>query len=336
MAASVFEIKVRGKAIKVPSARINDYTVIVSGKWLKMAAVYDEDWLEGVVVIDPELFVAELKRGNLKADILTFTQKIPKIKPMYDYPMEWDNVAAIPITSYQDWWERVSSGLRKDINRANKRGVVVKEVQFNDELIQGIKGIHDEDPIRQGVPFSHYKKGFDEVKKGYGTYLDRSEFIGAYYGKELIGIIKIVYVGELACFMEIISKTRHFDKRPTNALVAKSVEIAEKRGKTYLTYGKYYYGNKKISSLTDFKHRSGFEHILYPRYYVPLTLKGRLSILLKLHLGLHGILPSRMLAFLVALRVKYYQRKGLPLASVEEIEKTTRNEKLPNGQQNDS
>ena len=332
METDLAEIKLRGKAIKVPSTCINNKTVVVTGKWVRMAAVYDEDWLEGQVVDDPEVFIKKLKERNLRADIFTFAQKIPNTKPMFKYHMEWDNVAAIPITSFKDWWKQVSTDMRKDLKRADKRGVVVKTVEFNDELVKGLIGIHNDSPIRQGVPFAYYRMEFDDLKKGYGTYLDRSEFVGAYHRDELIGIIKIVYVGELACLMEIFTKSSHYDKRPTNALIAKAVEICEKKGKSYLTYGQYYYGNKRKSSLVDFKHRNGFERILFPRYYIPLTFRGKIIIKLKLHLGLHGILPGNLIFFLVNVRSKFYQRILPRSESAVKVEMPRQGEKLGDDQ----
>ena len=70
---------------------------------------------------------------------------------------------------------------------------------------------------------------------------------------------------------------KHFDKRPTNALIAKAVEICEQRGFAYLTYCNYVY-NDPDSSLTEFKRRNGFEQVLVPRYYIPLTLQGRIAL----------------------------------------------------------
>ncbi|MDD1777448.1 MAG: hypothetical protein LUQ65_04705 [Candidatus Helarchaeota archaeon] len=308
MTTGFHEIKVKGKKIKVPTICINNRTIIVTGKFIRIAAVHDEDWHEGQVVEIPEAFIEKLKQSRLKADVFTFAQKIPDIKPLYKYHMEWDNAAAIPILSFQEWWERVSTTMRKDIKRAAKREVITKVVDFDDKLVQGIMEIHNETMIRQGRHFAHYGKDFHTVKSEYSTYLDRSEFIAAYYKSELIGVIKMVYVGDLACMMQILSKTKHYDKRPTNALIAKAIEICEKKGKSYLTYGRLSYGKKAKSSLIDFKRRNGFEQILFPRYYIPLTLKGRISIMLKLHRGLRGILPGNLIFLLLGLRSFFRQR----------------------------
>ena len=302
MAVDLLESKAQGKKTKAPVTSIHNLPLEVTGKRLRIAAVHDEYWLEGQVVDDPASFIEELRRSGLKADIFTFAQKIPDIKPRYKYPMEWDNVAAIPIISYQDWLARVSTDMRKDIKRAAAREVIVQPAAFDDDYVRGIVEIHNAAPIRQGRHFMHYGKDFDTVKREYGTYLERSEFLAAYYKNEMIGMLKLVYVGELACLMEIISKPEHFDKRPTNALVAKAVEVCEAGGKSYLTYGQLYYGNKKKSSLVAFKHRNGFQPIYFPRYFIPLTVKGRISIRLGLHRGLLGILPGYLITFLIGVR----------------------------------
>ena len=308
MDAKLVEVKIKGKKTKVPAVDIGDLTVVVIGKALRKAAIFDEEWLEGSLVDDPELFVEKLKEARLRADLFTFAQKIPDVKPRYKYPVEWENFAAIPITRYQDWWAQVSTDMRKDVKKAAARGVVVKTVGFDDALVQGIIGIHRDTPLRQGRAFAHFDKDFDTVKREYSTYPERSEFIAAYFGDELIGLIKVVYVGDLACMMQILSKTKHYDKRPTNALIAKTVEVCEERGKSYLTYGQLYYGNKKKSSLVAFKRRNGFQPIYFPRYYIPLTLRGRIAITLKLHRGLLGLLPGGVISQLIRARIFVEQR----------------------------
>ena len=77
------------------------------------------------------------------------------------------------------------------LERAQKNGVVAKVVPFTDELVSGIKDIYDESPMRQGKPFWHYKKDFNTIKEDNSSFLERSEFIGAYYKNELIGFEKI-------------------------------------------------------------------------------------------------------------------------------------------------
>src|SRR5438552_1655252 len=98
-------------------------------------------------------------------------------------------------------------------------------------------------------------------------------------------------IGGNGCRRRPVRMSGHHDKRPANALIAKAVEICEAKGVRYLTYGNFHYGNKGIDRLLEFKIRNGFEAILMPRFYVPLTLKGALCMRLRLHRGLLGILP---------------------------------------------
>ena len=311
MEAKPVEISVRGRAIKVPSVHMGGKTIVVSGRWLRMAAVRDEDWLAGDVVDDPEACVQKLKQHKLNADIFTFAQKLPNTNPRYGYPMEWDNVAAIPTTDYSNWWERLPQVVRKNVRRAGKRGLVVREVQFNDQLLQDIIQINNETPIRQGRPFWHYGKSFDVVKKDYATLLGRSEFIGAYYENRLVGFVKMVYMGEIAGILQILCMNKHYDKRPANALIARAVEICSTKGLKYLMYGKYIYGKNSESPLTEFKRRNGFEQVFLPRYYIPLTGKGKMAIQLGLHLGMKQLLPKAILNFAIKLRSKWYEKTPL-------------------------
>lgn len=308
MKTGFIEIKARGKITKVPWFRIHDKPVVITGKLIKTVRIKDEEWLQGQVN-EPEAFIGALRQA-LKADIFTFAQKLPCTEPKHDYCREWDNVAAIRTTSYQDWWEKqLPQVTRKSVRRGIKRGVAAAVVPFSDDLVHGIIKIHNDTPTRQGIPFYHYGKDFPAVKRDYGTYPERSEFIGAYFENELIGIIKMVYTGESANIMQIVTMTKHYDKRPTNILIAKAVEVCARKNVPFLVYGKYVYGNKTNSTLTEFKRRNAFEKINLPRYYVPLSMKGRLAIQLNLHLGLLGILPTQAIHFLRELRSGYYQAR---------------------------
>jgi len=302
------EVSMRGKSVKAPALDIDGYTVVVTGRWIKIAAIHDGDWIEGELQ-DLESCISRLKehnRNGLRADIFVVTQKLPDITPRYSYHMEWESVAAIRLSSYEEWWTKgISGDARKDIRRSAKRGVVVKVTDFNDELVRGIVEIYNESPIRQGKAFWHYQKGFDTVRREKSTFLERSTFIGAYYKDELIGFMKIVAVGKVAAMMQILSKFSHYDKRPSNALIAKAVEHCAKTGMSYLTYGKYRDRNKGTSSLTRFKHRMGFEEVRVPRFYAPLTTTGRICLALGFHRDLVAILPEWLIDLLYSLRTMW-------------------------------
>jgi hypothetical protein len=297
------EIRIAGRTLYVPSVKIYGRTLVVSGKWIRMAQVKDEEVVEGVSVEDPKSFIRKLRESKLKADVFTFAQRPPQIASKYDYHLEWDNWAALSTTSFKDWWEnRLPQESRKNVRRAAKRGVTVRVVPFDDELVRGIHRIYNETPVRQGRRFWHFGKDLETVRRGLSTYLDRSTFIGAYWRQELIGFLKMVRVNRIATLFHILSMNAHYDKRPMNALIAKAVEFCEQDDISHFVYGRFIYGNKQQSSLVEFKRRNGFEQINFPRYYVPLTVKGEAFVRLKLYRGFGGVLPEPILQTLLSCR----------------------------------
>jgi hypothetical protein len=312
MQAGIAEISVRGKWVQVPSVHIRGRQIVVTGTWLKVAAIRDAEWLENVVIEDVESCIAELKESLCAPDIFTFSQAVSETRPKHPYRLEWDNAAAVPITTYADWWEnRITQVSRKNVRRSQKRGLVVRVVPFDDKLVRGIMGIYNETPTRQGRRFWHYGKDFDSVKRENSSYLDRSEFVAAYYQDELIGFIKIVFVGRVARIMQILSLNQHFDKRPTNALIAKAVEVCCDKGASHFIYGKYVYDNKANSSVTEFKRRNGFEQVMIPTYFVPLTVKGRVALALRVHRGIRKMIPEKVANVLLDARAKIYSLRDI-------------------------
>ena len=133
-------------------------------------------------------------------------------------------------------------------------------------------------------------------------------YLGAYHKTELIGFMKLVWIGEIAGILQLLCKQAHSDKRPANALLERAVAMCCARGVRYLTYGQYSYLQKKQSSLTEFKRRNGFDAIRAPRYYVPLTLKGRAGLSFGLHRGWRNLVPGSILALALNLRAAWYRR----------------------------
>ena len=291
MNPSVAAISVKGRIVTVPATVINGHKIITKGKWLRIAEIYDEEW-NCEHVEDPDKIAERLRSGPLKADIFTFAQKLPNITPAYGYSYVLDNWAAIRLSTYSDWLEGLPQSTRRNIRISEKRSVQIKVVEFDDALVQGIKRIYDESPVRQGRQFWHYGKDLEVVRRENSSYLDRATFIGAFVEDELIGFLKVVYVGTVGSVMQILSLGRHADKKPMNALIAKAVEISAQRSMSHFVYCQYIYGRNVDSSLTEFKRRNGFEQVFIPRYYVPITKKGALGVKLKAHLGLRRLLPE--------------------------------------------
>jgi hypothetical protein len=305
------EISVKGKWITVPALSVEGKNIIVKGKWVKKAIVEAEEWLE-TDIQDPELCVRRLKEQEsaaLRADIFTFIQKLPATSPKYGYPMERHSIAAARITTFKEWWDKLPQETRKNVRRSQKRDVVVEVKSLDDELIRGIVEVNNDSPVRQKIRFAHYGKTFEQVKKDQSSFVDRSDFICAYLESELIGFMKVVYRGQVASILQMLPRASHYDKRPANALVAKAIELCEAKRISYLTYGMFNYGNKRDSSLRDFKIRNGFEEVLVPRFYIPLTIWGSFCVKLKLHRGLLGVLPHSVIAAALRVRTTWYDFK---------------------------
>src|SRR5271156_530700 len=104
-------------------------------------------------VEDPERVLEELRKSRTRVDLFTFMQPLPEITPKYSYPMEWDNLAAIPISTFENWWNhQIRSFPRNRARQAEKRGVSIREVPFDDALVRGIWEVYNECPVRQGRP----------------------------------------------------------------------------------------------------------------------------------------------------------------------------------------
>jgi Acetyltransferase (GNAT) domain len=306
------EIRVRGRWIKVPAVGVNGEKVFATGKWLRTAKIRGEEMMENEVE-NPEAYIAKLTgdaNRALKADIFTFTQKLPATRPKYSYPIEWESVAAIHLVSFKQWWEGLPQETRKNVRRSQRRGVAVRIKEFDDDLIQGIRRVNDESPLRQGMPNGYYGKSYEETKKLYGEFVGRCDFICAYFDDNLIGFLHLVYRGDVASILNLTTRPSHFDKRPANALVAKAAELCEAKGISYISYGLYNYGNKRDHPLRTFKIRNGFEEILMPRFFIPLSRWGEFCMKAKVHRGFVGILPHPVIRIAVGARSRWYSLAG--------------------------
>ena len=280
-----------------------------SGSWLRIARL-DADKYQ--FVEDPQPLLEALKQSGVRADLFTFVQRLPETAPKYKYPMEWDNFAAVPVSTFENWWtKQIGFKARNKAKQAEKKGVVVREVPFSDELVHGIWEIYNECPIRQGRRFPHYGKSLQTVRMEEATYLDSSVFIGAFLGEKLIGFVKLVSdeTGAQAGLMNIVSLIQQRDKAPTNALVAHAVRACAARGISYLVYSNFSYGKKLRDSLSDFKERNAFQRIEVPRYYVPLTPLGRVAFRLGLHRRFIERIPESLASRLREFREAWYNRK---------------------------
>jgi hypothetical protein len=281
---------------------IDNKEIIVSGRFSRIARLKAEYY---EFVDNPHDFIAKSKASELRADLFTFLQGVPDRNPRYDFHLELESIAVLPITTYEHWWKKqIKDKTRNMVRRAQKRGVEIRVVEFNDDLVKGIEGIYNESPLRQGKPFGHYGKDFETLKRAHITYQEKSDFIGAFYKNELIGFIKLVHGKGVSNLMQIISKITHHDKAPTNALIAKAVEICAQKGVPLLHYGVW-----SRRSLGAFKKHHAFERFEVPRYFVPLNFKGKIILMLKMHRRIKDHLPESWLDFLAGYRTKWFTYK---------------------------
>jgi hypothetical protein len=261
----------------------------------------EDEWFEEVR--DPFAVIDVLKSQTaIRADLFTFCQLLPDVDPKFDFPHEWESIAALPVGSYEQWFgKQIDGATRNMIRKSRKMGVEVRECAFDDEFIDGIAAIFNETSVRQGRRFWHYGKDAETIKRQFSRFLFREDLIGAYCSGELIGFAMLGRSGRYAVLGQIISKVEHRDKAPTNALIAKAVEVCAARALPYLVYA--FWTN---DSLGAFKRRSGFQEVKLPRYFVPLTMRGKIALRLGVHKGWKMMLPPAMVAGLRRLRRDWF------------------------------
>lgn len=261
---------------------------------------------------NPESALEFIRKYETRIDLFTFIPRLSDTKRIYRYPMEWDNMAVLSLTTYDHWiTHQISSRVRSIVRKTARDGLVVREVPFDDALIRGISAIYNETPVRQGRRFGHYGIGLDDLRKMKSTFLDRATFIGAFFEGKLVGFAKLVADEERsqAGLMHILSMIQHRDKAPTNALIAQAVRSCVDRGISYLWYVKFYYGQKGHDSLAEFKRRNGFQKVDLPRYYIPLTFRGRIALHLGLHRGIFDRIPGPLAATYRKVRSFWYAKR---------------------------
>jgi hypothetical protein len=286
---------------------------MVRGRFLTTAEIFDEYWLERESLPDPRLVVAELQRQPHTPDLFTFAQRVPDVEPAYGaYHRELDNYAVLQLSSYDHWFQQqIPAATRRNIRASEKRGVAVRVCRYDDDYVRGISSIYNETPVRAGRRFWHFGKDLERVRVENGTYASRSTFFAAYLGDEMVGYLKVVWDKRTAAIMQILSKSACLDLRPNNALLAEAVRQCCARGVGHLIYEAFQYGNKAGDSLARFKENNGFARMDVPRYYVPLTAKGRVALQFGLHRSPKERVPEWIASPLRDLRRKWHERKAV-------------------------
>jgi hypothetical protein len=301
---------------------------LTQGRWLKQTRLANEGY---EFVRDVPGFASALQASGRASDWFTVTHSIgaalatptagraEAVDPsashahIADPPKRgtvasWDEQAVLPLQSYEHWWtKQINDKTRNMVRKGGKKGVELRPFALDDAAVSGIQAIYNEHPLRQGKPFKHYGKTLDVLHAEHATFADRSTFVGAYLGDQMIGFIKLVrhpawmHQPGWASLMQIVSLVAHRDKAPTNALIAKAVELCTADGLPALQYGQW-----SRRSMGDFKLHHGFKPVPVPRLHVPLTLKGRAALALGWHKPLAARLPEHQVDRLVAWRSRWH------------------------------
>ena len=88
----------------------------IEGRLLHIARLRRERYED---LSDPEAMLDGLKGCSSKPDLFTFMQRITETNPNYSYPMEWDNLAVLQISTFDHWWNRqVDNKTRNMVRKA--------------------------------------------------------------------------------------------------------------------------------------------------------------------------------------------------------------------------
>ena len=272
--------------------------VIVSGKLFKTVRLRAEHYEH---VSEPVTFSRQLCEAGVRADVFSFLQPVADRSVQFDYWFENEPISVMPISTFDHWWNKQINGkTRNMIRKAEKAGVELRLCELTDDFVKGIQGIYNESPVRQGKRFHHYGKDFVTLRRDHESYTQISQFVGAFHGGEMIGFIKLVHTPGMSHLMQIISQVAARDKAPTNALIAKAVELCAARGVTLLHYGLW-----SARGLGEFKKHHAFECYDLKRFFMPLNAKGALMLRLKMHRKLSERVPERWMDALAEFRSKW-------------------------------
>jgi hypothetical protein len=291
---------VKGQPAKLECVEINGQTHLIT-RGLVTTVHLEDEWYEDQY--NPRIIIEALKASSdVRADIFTFWQRVPDIQPKFEYYHEWESLAVLPVESYDHWLNKqVSSRLRSQIRKAMKEGVELRETTYDDAFVRGMTDIFNEAPVRQGRPFWHYGKDFETVKRQFSRFIFREEMIGAYLGDEMIGLMMLGITKNHALTGAIIGKIKHRDKMTNNLLIGRAVEVCAKKKLPYLVY--LYWAE---DGLAEFKRRCGFLETKVPRYFVPLTVKGKIALRLGLHRGWKKAMPPPVKSSLKKMRKLWF------------------------------
>jgi hypothetical protein len=91
----------------------------IQGRLCRIARLDGDDFK---FLDDPESVPSELPTAGLRVGLFSFLQGLPETSAKYSYPVKWDNLAVLRVSTYEHrWTEKFGLKMRKQANRAEKR-----------------------------------------------------------------------------------------------------------------------------------------------------------------------------------------------------------------------
>jgi hypothetical protein len=239
-------------------------------------------------VLPTQTFVEMLRKMDV--DLFTFIERRwhhTFSRPPKSWIKADDNIALLQVPTYEEWWKNIGKKTRNMVRKSEKSGVTTEVVAPDPHLAEGIWKIYNETPIRQDRAFPHYGVALKTVKRKVLS-AQNSTFIGSYVEDELAGFIQLVHGDNITIIAQILSLQKQWNKAVNNALLAKAIEVCANQQVKWLMYARM--GNHP--SLDRFKQNHGFTKFPLTRYYVPLTIKGKLAAKLGLYREVKDMLPQ--------------------------------------------
>ena len=271
--------------------------ISVSGKVFRSGRLRHEwcDFLE-----DGPAAIRTMQQGRSSCDLFTFVYELSDSDRECPYHKETASAAVLSIKSYDDWWDGIGFKARNKIKKGLKSGVTLRPAELDETFARGVQAIYDETPVRQGRKFYHYGKSAAEIKMELQSFHDRCILIGAYYQDELVGFMKLFKGKNVLRTVHIIAKISHRDKVIMDTLIAQAVKLCDENKAEHLHYGSWTDGG-----IGTFREKHGFRQVDHPRYYVPLSARGRMMLGLKLHQPLKSRLPTSWIDPIARIRSRW-------------------------------
>lgn len=93
--------------------------IVAEGRLIRIARLDGDNYK---FLDDPERFPDELRRSETRINLFTFLQKLPDTSLKYHYPMEWDNLAVPPTTTFEHWWtQQIGFKARNKASKLRRR-----------------------------------------------------------------------------------------------------------------------------------------------------------------------------------------------------------------------